>query len=125
MTTKMMTTQQNEKQAPTKQAIAPAVDVLENDTEYLVISDLPGVRAEDVQVELNNGELLIRAPASFDAGRDLISGGSASYEYARRFRIPSGVQGDKIAAQLTNGVLELHIPKEEAKKPRQIQVRAA
>jgi HSP20 family protein len=121
MTTKELTNQKEE----TRQMITPAVDILENDNEYLVISDMPGAQANNVHVELHNGELTIRAPISNGAGVDLFSGGRAAYEYGRRFRVPSGVVGDKIAAKLTNGVLELRIPKEEARKPRQIQVRAA
>jgi HSP20 family molecular chaperone IbpA len=129
MTTKTMTKTDNsqlEKKETTRQVIAPAVDVLENENEYLLISDVPGVKAEDVQIDWHNGELTIRAPATFGgAGVDLVSGGGARYEYARRFRIPAGIAQDKITAELTNGVLKLHVPKEEARKPRQIPVRAA
>lgn len=110
--------------AKTRQTIAPQVDVLENEQEYLVLADLPGASPDQVQIELHDGELTLRAPKAQQDGKDLMSGGRASYEYARRFRVPSGVQADKIEAKLNLGVLELHIPKEEAKKPRQIQVRA-
>lgn len=111
--------------AKTRQTIAPHVDVLENENEYLVLADLPGVAPEQMQIELKDGELSLRAPKTQQDGTDLMSGGRVSYEYTRRFRVPSGVQGDKIEAKLNLGVLELHIPKEEAKKPRQIQVRAS
>jgi HSP20 family protein len=125
MTTKEMTRREENQVDTTRQVLTPPVDILENEHEYLVISDLPGVKPEDVKVELHNGELTIRAPASFGAGVDLISGGRAGYEYARRFRVPAGIAGDKVAAKLNLGVLELRIPKEEARKPRQIEVRAS
>ena len=123
MTNKEMTT--TKATEPTRQMITPPVDVLENDAEYLLIADLPGAKTDDVHVEWHNGELTIRAPISFGAGIDLVSGANAGYEYGRRFHIPAGIAGDRIAAELTNGVLKLHVPKEEAKKPRQIRVSAA
>jgi HSP20 family protein len=128
MTNKEMTrrenrTAENQPAETPKQLVAPAIDVLENGDEYLLIADLPGVQPGDLHCEIHNGELTLRAPASaFGTGVDLFSGSSTGYEYARRFRVPSGVAADKINAKLNNGVLELHIPKEEAKKPRTIPV---
>lgn len=110
-----------EEQEPTIHQLTPPVDVLENAEEYLLIVDIPGADAEQMKIELHNGELSLRAPVS-GRGIDLFSGGRTNYEHARRFRAPAGIQGDKIRAELKNGVLELHLPKEEAKKPRQIPV---
>jgi HSP20 family protein len=135
MTTKEMTTRENNqldvrsKEHPSReeqnrQVIAPLCDVLENQDEYLLKADLPGVRSDDVHVELHNGELTLRAPRN-GAGFDLFSGEKTEYEYVRRFRVPGGISGDNIRAELKAGVLNLHIPKEETKKPRQIPVNAA
>src|SRR5688572_11124449 len=108
-----------------KQMIPPAMDVLENDNEYLLIADVPGVTAKDVQIELHNGELTIRAAVGRGFGVDLFSGGRTTCEYARRFHIPSGIELDKVGAELNSGVLKLRIPKSAERKPRQIPVNVA
>jgi HSP20 family molecular chaperone IbpA len=110
-----------ESQETAIQQLTPPVDVLENTEEYLLMLDIPGASAEGMKIELHNGELTIRAPIS-GRGVDLFSGNATGYEHARRFRAPAGIQGDKIRAELNSGVLKLHLPKEEAKKPRQIPV---
>jgi HSP20 family molecular chaperone IbpA len=131
MTTKEMTKQDpqalesaREPRDESRQVIAPLCDILENDDEFLVLADMPGVAPNDVAIEFKNGELSLRAPRK-GAGVDLFSGRKTSYEYERRFRVPAGVVGDKIDAALKNGVLTLRLPKEEARKPRQIPVKAA
>jgi HSP20 family protein len=109
------------KDAQTVHMIPPSMDVLENENEYLLIADVPGASAQDVQIELHNGELTLRAAVQ-GSGVDLFSGGRTGYEYARRFHIPSGIDTEKVAAKMNNGVLELRIPKAAEKKPRQIPV---
>lgn len=105
------------------QLIAPPCDIFENKDEYLVVADIPGVKSADVKLEFHNGELTLHALRTpFGDGVDLFSGERTQYAYARRFRVPAGVQGDAIRADFKEGVLALHIPKEEIKKPRQIPV---
>src|SRR5262245_12997725 len=110
MTTKEMTQRENRKpdaqtaETP-RQLVPPAIDILENGDEYLLVADLPGVKASDMQCELHNGELTLRAPTSaFGVGLDLFSGSRTGYAYARRFRVPAGIAADKIRAELNNGV---------------------
>lgn len=105
-------------------ALTPRVDVLETDDEILVYADMPGVTPEDVDVRFENGELAVHGrraashPEKVRTTREFEVTG-----YFRSFRVTEQIAADKIAAELKNGVLTLHLPKVEAVKPRRIAVR--
>lgn len=100
----------------------PPVDVHETEDEYLVRIDLPGVKSEDVNVEVNDSVLSIsgsRAPAQ--AGQaQLVERPYGSF--TRTLTLPPGVDTDSIAADYENGVLELRIPKPAEQKPKKITI---
>lgn len=98
-------------------ATRPRVDVFENAQEYLVIADLPGVAKEDLDVRFESGELRIEARRT--GGQETERGG-----YRRAFAMPEGLDAEKIAAELAHGVLEVHLPKATAKRPRRIEINA-
>mgnify|MGYP003574604316 CR=1 FL=1 len=94
-----------------RQAVAPPVDIYENADEYLIVADVPGVAQEAVHVALDKDQL------SLTADRD-------DLRFRRVFRIPQAVDRSAIVAELKRGVLNLHLPKSDADKPRRIQIRA-
>jgi HSP20 family protein len=102
---------------------APAVDIYENEDEILLHADMPGVVKEDISVDIDNGTL------SISGVRKLETEGSATYEefsdieYVRSFSVPQTIDVEKVEAELKNGVLRLHLPKSEAAKPRQIEIK--
>ena len=101
----------------------PAVDIYENDNEILLHADMPGVVKENISVDIDNGKL------SISGVRKLETEGAATYEefsdveYVRSFSIPQTIDVEKVEAELKNGVLKLHLPKSEAAKPRQIEIK--
>jgi HSP20 family protein len=103
-------------------AVAPVVDIYENDDEILLHADMPGVKKEDVTVNVDNGRLAISGV------RHLESGGATNWEefgdveYQRTFSVPQSIDIAKVNAELKDGVLRLHLPKSEAAKPRQIEI---
>jgi HSP20 family molecular chaperone IbpA len=103
-------------------AVTPAVDVFENKDELLIVADLPGVGKDDLTLHLDKGKLTIEGhhKASGDAGDTE----GVAFDYRRMFAVPQGIDAEKIAADLTAGVLRVHLPKSEALKPRQIDVKA-
>jgi HSP20 family molecular chaperone IbpA len=103
----------------------PACDVYENDSEILLVADVPGVTKDAVDVRLDRGELTLSArPAATAPSGTLVQSEYGGYEFERRFVVPDGIDANGIAAELQHGVLILHLPKSEAVKPRQIPVRA-
>jgi HSP20 family protein len=101
--------------ATERRAFAPAVDVFENTDELVVFADLPGVETEDLTVDLEKNQLSFR-------GKRTKNG--QAFDYARTFVVPTGIDAEKISAELKNGVLTLHLPKSAAHKPRAIEVKA-
>lgn len=103
----------------------PRVDVLESASEYLVVADMPGVAKDAVDVKFENGALTLTGRR--DAGT---SDGALSQEqrygnFERAFTMPEDVDAEKISAELANGVLSVHLPKQAAKQPRKIEVRGS
>ena len=105
--------------------ITPVVDIYENDDEILLHADLPGVAKDNINVNIDNGKL------ELSGLRKLESKGVATWqelgevEYQRTFSVPQTIDVSKVNAELKNGVLKLHLPKAEAAKPRQIEIKAA
>jgi HSP20 family protein len=105
-------------------AFTPLLDVRETEEEYLVMADLPGVKSADVTIEVNEQVLTIsgsRAPMETGEAQTL----ERPYgSFVRSLSLPSGVDNDSIAADYTDGVLTLHIPKPAQAKPKKISIGA-
>lgn len=104
--------------------IAPAVDIYENEHEYLVLADLPGVAHDGVQIRFEGGELSLDATRQGESASEYIGNEIVAADYRRLFRIPETVDSEKIDAKLVNGVLHLVLPKASKARPRQISVKA-
>jgi HSP20 family protein len=103
----------------------PLVDVHETDAEYLVKIDLPGVKADDVNVEVNENVLSISgARVADETGKaQLVERPYGSF--VRTLTLPQGVDSDSIEAAYQDGVLELRIPKPAEQKPKRIAIGAS
>nr|WP_320190969.1 Hsp20/alpha crystallin family protein [uncultured Desulfobacter sp.] len=103
----------------------PSVDIYENENEILLFADMPGVNKDDVTVNIENGKLSISGVRRLD--RQGVSNWEefVDVEYVRSFSIPQTINVEDVAAKLKDGVLTLHLPKSEAAKPRQIEIKAA
>ena len=103
-------------------AVAPVVDIYENDDEILLHADMPGVAKEDVTVNVDNGKLAISGVRRFKASGAVNWEEFGEVEYQRTFSVPQAVDVAKVNAELKDGVLKLHLPKSEAAKPRRIEI---
>jgi HSP20 family protein len=104
---------------------APRVDIYETEQELTLYADVPGVHAEDVNLRFERGELILQAriQSRKRLGQVLVN----EYEegdFYRVFQIHESIDNARISAECKNGVLIVHLPKVEAAKPRQVQVRA-
>lgn len=104
-------------------AVAPRVDVYENENEYLIVADLPGVKQADLKLDIEDDELMLQGTRNAVEAGALVAGECRSLDYRRKFVVPQGVDREKIDAELSAGVLRLKLPKAEALRPRQISVR--
>lgn len=106
-------------------AVVPNVDVYENASEILLVVDLPGISKEDLQIDLDKDQLTIEARRRAAHEERLHSQEFRALDYRRSFAIPIGIDRDKVDAELKAGILTLRLPKSDALRPRQIQVRAS
>lgn len=104
--------------------VGPAVDIYENEREYLILADLPGVAHDGVQIRFEGGELSLAAVRGQDKASDYLGSEIVLADYRRVFRIPETVDSEKIEAKLVDGVLHLVLPKSTKAGPRQISVKS-
>lgn len=109
--------------------IAPAVDLVEKDTEYEISAELPGLEEKNIEVKLSNGTLTIKGEKKEEKEereKDYYLSERRFGSFQRRFQLPHGVDPDKIEATFTKGVLKLKLPKtpEAQKSEKKIAVRA-
>jgi HSP20 family protein len=103
----------------------PRLDVAESEQAVELYVDLPGVKKDDLNIEFHDNVLTIsgeRTVEKPDENRTIVRTERRSGPFRRSFRLPRGIDGSAIKADFENGVLTLHLPKEEAVKPRQIKV---
>ncbi|MEZ4469246.1 MAG: Hsp20/alpha crystallin family protein [bacterium] len=96
------------------------VDVFGNDDGFVLVADLPGVRVEDLTVELDKGLLTVAGLRRL--GLDGENPDTPTFEYRRRFQVPDEIDGERVAARLEHGVLTVTLPRAEAHKPRRIPI---
>ena len=109
----------------TRPVVAPAVDIYENEREYLVLADLPGVANDGVHIRFENGELSLDATRQNGENGEVIGSEIVAADYRRLFRIPETVDSEGIDAKLQNGVLHLVLPKANKARARQISVKSS
>lgn len=104
---------------------APAVDIREEDDRFLLHADLPGVKREDVEITLEDGVLTVTGKRESESEeqregfhrRERVHG-----TFMRQFTLPDTVNTDNISATVTDGVLEIGIPKQAKPEPKKITV---
>jgi HSP20 family protein len=104
----------------------PNVDILEKDHELLVVADLPGVRAEDIDIHYEDRQLTISGRVEQRQPQDTryLLREYGLGDFSRTFKVSEQIDGSRIAAECRDGVLTLRLPKVEAARPRKIAVKA-
>ena len=106
----------------------PAVDIFEEQERFVVRADLPGVKPEDIEVNMENGVLTVSGERQREERSDY--DGVARIErvsgrFVRRFTLPETADADAIKATSRDGILEISVPKQAVVQPRRITVEAA
>jgi len=106
--------------------LAPAVDVSEDSNAYHVTVELPGVKKEDVTVEVHEGVLTIHGEkkSEREEKKDKTHWVERTFgSFSRSFTLPSTAVSDEMKASFKDGVLAIEIPKKEQAKARQISIK--
>jgi HSP20 family protein len=104
---------------------APLVDVIEDENNFIIHAELPGLSKDDVELHLENRTLTIRGERKLEK-----SYGPENYHqkeryygrFARSFTLPTTIDQDKIGASFKDGMLEVVLPKADEIKPKMIPV---
>lgn len=110
----------------TRAGVFPAINLTEDTNAYFIRAELPGVKAEHLDIQATGTNLSI-------SGERQTSTDMENFRYHRREReagqfsriigLPGDIDSDRIQAKLVNGVLTVTVPKAEAAKPRQISIK--
>lgn len=104
---------------------SPRVDIFETDQELVLYADVPGATANDIELRFENGELILQgkiAPRSHP-GHCLLQEYDVG-DFYRVFQVHESIDASRIEAENKNGVLIVHLPKEEKARPKQVKVKA-
>jgi len=105
-------------------AYVPDVDIYETSEGLWLWADMPGVDEKSISIDLTDNVLTLEGQVSLKDYENLAPV-YTEYNvgnYVRRFTLSSEIDGDRISARMTNGVLELSLPKSERAKPRRIPI---
>ncbi len=109
-----------------KCAFSPRADISEGEKEFRIAMDMPGVKADNLEIDLKNHILTVKAtrqeiqPEGFETRRKERPAGSS---FERSFTLGNIVDGEKIGASLDSGILTITLPKSDQSLPRRIQVK--
>src|SRR5437667_9727068 len=106
----------------------PLADITEDEKEYLIKAELPEMKKEDVKVTVENGVLTMSGERKFEKEEKKkkyhrVERGYGSF--VRTFALPEDADAGKIKAEFKHGILEVHLPKNEKARPKQIEVNVA
>ncbi|MBT8342912.1 MAG: Hsp20/alpha crystallin family protein [Desulfatitalea sp.] len=105
--------------------VFPATNLTEDDSFFYLRAELPGVKAEDLDIQATGRNLTIAGLRKLD-----VENASARYHrrereggrFSRAFALPREIDPDRIEAKVLNGILTLKVPKAESAKPRRITI---
>jgi len=106
---------------------APAVDVREDDNEITINMELPGVKPEEVEIELTGDMLCVKGERKFqdeERRKDYVRIERAYGTFQRSFTLGTPTDAEKVTAHYRDGVLSITLPKAEQVRPKKVQVKA-
>ena len=111
---------------PLRGSWVPAVNILERKDAMVITADLPGLKAEEVEVTVEEGILSIRGERKLEETSEDESYHRVERVYGvfeRTFTLPNSVDVEKIEARFSNGEMTLTLPKREESKPRSVKIK--
>jgi HSP20 family protein len=107
---------------------APLVDIIEDEHEYLIKAELPEVKKEEVKVTVQDGVLSLAGDRKFvreEKDKKYHRLERAYGSFVRTFSLPEDADDNKVTADFKEGILQVHLPKSEKARPKNIEVKIA
>ena len=104
---------------------APVVDIVEDDTQYVIKAELPGLPKDAIHVGVQDDVLTISGERQYEKevnDKKVHRIERAHGRFARSFTLPENSDGEKVSAEFKDGMLQVHLPKTETVQPKQIEV---
>jgi HSP20 family protein len=107
------------------EGISPSVDMYDKKDEIVVKAEIPGVEQENISIYLTNHTISIKGEIKKE---EEVKESDYHYcersygSFARALTLPAKVQTDKVKASFENGILEIHLPKAEEAKPKEVKI---
>jgi HSP20 family protein len=125
---RMFNTPQTPEDGMTFGEFMPAMDVEESDQEYLITADLPAIPRDNVKVGIIDGVLSIegeRQQEKEEKNRKFHRVERSFGKFVRRMAVPTDVDQAKVAAEVKDGLLKVHLPKSAVAKPKIVEIKIA
>jgi HSP20 family protein len=111
----------------TQAGVFPLINLTEDKDNYLLRAELPGVKADEIDIQATANNIAISGERKIDAEEE-----GARYhrrereagKFSRMIGLPGDINSDKVDAKLENGILTIVVSKAEAAKPKQISVKS-
>ncbi len=107
-------------------SFVPPVDVFEDESSIVLKLEVPGVKADELDIRLENNKLSVRGERKFEAEKaeNFLRVERRYGSFVRSFTLPNAISNDKVEANYMDGVLEIVLAKRPEAQPKQIKVHA-
>lgn len=105
----------------------PAVNLKEEDNEYLLTAELPGMDVKDIEVDVDKDTLTLKGEKKYEHEETREEGRWHLYErsyghFERSFTLPRAVEAERVRADFQNGILTVHMPKRKEAMGRKVEI---
>ena len=111
---------------PRVETLVPSVNITENDNEFTLIAEVPGMKEQDIELDVHDGVLTLRGKKEATAEKEDETDRVREFtqnSFERSFRLGGDVDPEKVTARLEGGMLRVSIPKKEEVKAKKIEIK--
>ncbi len=108
----------------------PAIDVLDEEDAFVLLADVPGMKAEELSIQFEDGVLMLSGERKLEAAPENGAPRKAHHAerlhgtFRRAFTLPKTADGERVEASLKDGVLTIRVPKKTSPEKRRIEVKS-
>lgn len=100
----------------------PAADIYETDSSYVIAIDLPGIKRDALEIDVDDSRLIVKGTRAIEESRQHRTERPRG-KFLRTFSVPASVEQGKIGAEYKDGVLHISLPKRSEQKPKRIDIK--
>ncbi len=108
----------------TSTGVFPPVNIFEKGGDLVLVTELPGIRKEDLQLQVKRNTLRLAGERTINYGENIsyhrVERNSTKFD--RTLRLPINIESDHVKAEYQDGILVISLPRAESDKPRQIEI---